>query len=75
MKRFTSLLLAVLALTIATDAVGTPEVFYLVYANRSRANALKGWFSALKRSIVERRARASLDTNLRLLKTELEKSS
>jgi hypothetical protein len=63
---------ASLALTIATDAAGTADAFYLVYANRSRANALKGHFSALRRGIVERRARASLETNLRRLKTELE---
>lgn len=64
---------ASLALTIATDVVGADNAFYLVYANRSRASALKGRFSAIRRALVERRARGSLDANLRLLKGELEK--
>jgi hypothetical protein len=64
---------ASLSLTIASDAVNTPNAFYLVYANRTRANALKGLFSGLRQSIVERRARGSLDTNLRMLKDRLEK--
>lgn len=66
---------ASLALTIATDVVGADNGFYLVYANRSRANALKGHFAALRRTIVERRARGSVDANLRMLKAELEKGS
>jgi hypothetical protein len=63
---------ASLSLTIASDVAGRTDAFYLVYANRTRANALKGLFSGLRQSIVERRARGSLDTNLRLLKTRLE---
>jgi hypothetical protein len=66
---------ASLSLTVAVDAVGTPDAFYLFYANRTRANALKGLFSGLRQAIVERRARASLETNLRRLKTELETGS
>ena len=58
---------------IATDTLETPEAFYLVYGNRSRANALKGGFSGLRRALVERRARGSLEENLRHLKIELEK--
>jgi hypothetical protein len=46
-----------------------------VYVNRSRADALKGAFSGLRRSIVERRARASLEENLRLTKIRLEGSA
>jgi hypothetical protein len=65
---------ASLALTIASDVAGAGNAFYLVYANRSRANALKGRFSAIRRGLVERRARGSLDANLRLLKGELEKT-
>jgi hypothetical protein len=64
---------ASLAITIATDTVQTPAAFYLVYANRSRANALKGGFSALRRALVERRARGSLEANLRTLKLQLER--
>ncbi|MFI5179419.1 MAG: hypothetical protein ACHQO8_12690 [Vicinamibacterales bacterium] len=62
-----------LALTIATDSQSNPDTFYLVYANRSRANALKGGFGGLWRSIVGRRARGSLDDSLRSIKNLLEK--
>jgi hypothetical protein len=64
---------ASLAIAIATDTLETPEAFYLVYGNRTRANALKGGFSGLRRMLVERRARGSLDENLTNLKIELEK--
>lgn len=64
---------ASLAIAIATDTLETPEAFYLVYGNRTRANALKGVFSGLRRMLVERRARGSLEENLRNLKIELEK--
>jgi hypothetical protein len=63
---------ASLAITIATDSLETPAAFYLVYGNRSRANALKGGFSSLRRAIVERRARGSLDEHLKTLKRQLE---
>jgi hypothetical protein len=62
---------ASLSLTIASDAV-SPDSFYLVYVNRSRADALKGTFSGLRRMIVERRARAALEENLKLTKVRLE---
>jgi hypothetical protein len=63
---------ASLALAIATDA-GTPDAFYLVYDNRSRANALKGGLGGLRRSIAERRARGSLEESLKAIKMQLEK--
>ncbi len=63
---------ASLTLTIASDAVTVPDAFYLVYINRSRASALKGAFAVLRRSIVERRAKGSLDENLRAIKARLE---
>jgi hypothetical protein len=63
---------ASLTLTIASDSVGSPDAFYLVYINRSRANALKGPLAGLRRMIVERRAIASLDENLRRVKLRLE---
>jgi hypothetical protein len=66
---------ASLALTIATDSATSPNAFYLIYANRTRANALKGRFSGLRRAIADRRARASLDNSLRTLKIQLEKGS
>ena len=63
---------ASLALVIASDSVGDPQSFYLFYVNRSRASALRGAFSRLRRSIVERRVRASLEDNLRAVKLRLE---
>jgi len=62
---------ASLAVAIATDA-GAGGAFYLVYANRSRANALKGGLSGIRRSIVERRARAAIDESLKAIKQRLE---
>ena len=63
---------ASLSLTIASDAVG-PTAFYLVYANRSRAYALKGPLAGLRRSIIERRAKGSVEENLRTMKLRLER--
>jgi hypothetical protein len=63
---------ASLALTIASGAVGTSRAFYLVYANRSRVSALKGMLSKVRRSIVERRAKNSLEENLKTMKGRLE---
>ena len=56
--------------------IGAPTAdggFLLVYANRSRANALKGTFSALRRALVERRAKSSLDESLKAVKMRLER--
>jgi hypothetical protein len=65
---------ASLALTIATDDEGNPgSAFYLIYANRSRASALKGGLSFLRKSIVERRARADLEENLKGIRVRLER--
>jgi hypothetical protein len=63
---------ASLTVTIASDATEAKDEIYLVYINRSRANALKGAFSALRRSIVERRIKTSLDENLKAVKVRLE---
>lgn len=63
---------ASLSLTVAADAT-EPGAFYLVYVNRSRASALKGAFAGLRRSIVERRARGSVQENLELTKARVEK--
>jgi hypothetical protein len=65
---------ASLAVTIASDAIGSPNVFYLVYLNRSRASALKGALGSLRRLIVERRAKNSLDENLRTMRMRLERN-
>jgi hypothetical protein len=64
---------ASLTVTVASDAIGVPEAFYLVYVNRSRANALKGPLAGLRRSIVERRAKSSLEENLKTVKIRLER--
>jgi hypothetical protein len=63
---------ASLAVTIASADSTDPKAFYLVYVNRSRANALKGRFSSLRRAIAEHRARASLENTLTSLKNRLE---
>ena len=63
---------ASLTLTIASDVVAATDEIYLVYINRSRANALKGSFSNLRRSMVERRVKGSLDENLKAVKSRLE---
>jgi hypothetical protein len=63
---------ASLSLAIASDSMSDSGSFYLVYVNRSRANALKGSFAKLRRSIVERRARGSLEENLKNVKQRLE---
>jgi len=43
-----------------------------LYVNRFRANALKGRWSALRRSLVERRARGGLEESLKTMKSQLE---
>jgi len=63
---------ASLALVIASDSVGDPQSFYLFYVNRSRASALRGLFSRIRRAIVERRVRGSLEENLQAVKSRLE---
>jgi hypothetical protein len=63
-----------LGLTIASEAAQGGRGFFLFYVNRSRANALKGRFSGLRRSIVERRATGSMEDNLKTVKTRLEKA-
>lgn len=63
---------ASLSVTVATDALGDPTSFYLIFANRSRANALKGGFAGLRRALAGRRARASLEENLKRIKADFE---
>jgi hypothetical protein len=61
-----------LSMMIASDAIGDPRMFYLVYVNRSRASALRGPLAALRRSIVEHKVKSSLDRNLRQVKARIE---
>ena len=63
---------ASVALAIATDAREAPDAFDLVYANRSRANALRGGLGGLRRSLTERRARGALEESLKTIKIQLE---
>jgi len=54
-----------LSMMIASDVVGDPSSFYLVYVNRSRASALRGPMARLRRSIIEHKAKTGLENNLR----------
>jgi hypothetical protein len=62
---------ASLAVAVVTDSMAGDSI-YVVYANRSRANALRGALSALRKSLVERRARSTLEQSLVRIKTRLE---
>ena len=63
---------ASLAVAIASDSLSWPGAFYLVYANQSRANALKGRLSGVRKAIASRRARRSLEESLAAAKRRLE---
>jgi len=63
---------ASLAVSVATDSLSNPNRFYLVYVNRSRASAMKGGLSALRRAIVGRRARGGVEDSLKQIKAQLE---
>ena len=63
---------ASLAVTVATDSIADANRFYLIYANRSRASAMKGGLSGLRRSIVSRRARGGIEDSLKQIKAQLE---
>jgi len=61
-----------LSLTVASDAAGDPQSFYLVYMNRSRASALRGPMAGLRRTIIEHKAKGSVDSNLREIRARVE---
>jgi hypothetical protein len=61
-----------LSMMIATDGVGDPRSFNLVYVNRSRASALRGPMAGLRRSLIEHNAKGSLDSSLRDIKARIE---
>jgi hypothetical protein len=65
---------ASLGLTGVSDAStdGADPSFYLMYLNRSRADALRGGFGGLARGIVAGRMRDSLGENLQLAKQKIE---
>lgn len=45
---------------------------YLMYLNRSRADALQGWFLSMKRSLIGDRVREALAKNLKFVKQRIE---
>jgi len=57
-----------LSMMIASDVVGDASSFYLVYMNRSRTSALRGPMAGVRRSIIEHKARGSVDRHLREVK-------
>ena len=63
---------AALSMMVASDATGDPASFYLLYVNRTRANVLRGRMVAMRRSIIEHKAKGSLDRSLREIKVRLE---
>ena len=63
---------ASLALTIVTDADASGAAVDVFYVNRSRVNALKGILSGLRKAIVERRARTTMEQSLNAIRTRLE---
>jgi hypothetical protein len=63
---------AAMSMMVASDAAGDPQSYYLLYVNRSRASALRGPLASLRRAIVERKARNSLESQLRDLKARIE---
>ena len=64
---------ASLALALAGRSVSDPQSFYLFYVNRSAASALRGAFARIRRAIVERRVKSSLDENLHAVRARLER--
>lgn len=64
---------ASLSLTIASDAPKSADAFDLIYVNRTRAHALTGFMSGLRRTIAERRARSGLDERLKTTRAMLER--
>jgi hypothetical protein len=51
------------------------EAVYLVYLNRSRLDALGGFFGSIKRRVVRSKARGAMEEYLGRLKTRLERES
>jgi hypothetical protein len=64
---------ASLSLTIASDVPQSADAFDLIYVNRTRAHALTGFMSGLRRTIAERRARNGLDERLNTTRAMLER--
>lgn len=63
-----------LGLTIFVEGNQGPATSdsYLMYLNRSRTDALQGWFLGMKRSLIGSRIREGLTKNLNLVKKRIE---
>jgi hypothetical protein len=48
-------------------------VTYLVYANRSRGDMLRGGFGGLKRNVAQSQARKAAEETLGTIKSQMEK--
>jgi hypothetical protein len=63
-----------LAVALAASAIeGTTPVTYLLYANRSRGDLLRGGFGGLRRSVARNQARSAAEQTLGTIKRVLEK--
>ena len=65
---------ASLAIAIVTDGDASGSAIDVVYANRSRVNALKGMLSGLRKALVERRVRSTMEQSLTAIKNRLERA-
>jgi hypothetical protein len=63
---------AAISMMVASDASDDPGSFYLMYVNRTRANVLRGHMASLVRTLIEHKAKGSLDGSLRDIKVHLE---
>ena len=61
-----------LAVLVEQSAGPANPALWVLYINRSRTDALKGWLGPLKRTIAERRSRAAMQRTLLDLKDNLE---
>lgn len=65
---------ASLSITLAIDDPADPSSFYLLYANRSRIDLLRGAFAGLRRAIVRGRLQDGMRKNLQQTVTAIESS-
>jgi len=64
-----------LAVALAASATeGSTPVTYLIYANRSRGDLLKGGFGGLRRTVARSQAKSAAEQTLGTIKTVLERA-
>src|SRR5690606_2821671 len=68
-----SLYEASLGITVLIADPDDGQRMYLVYANRSRVDAIGGLLGPIKRAVVRSRARATLDATLERARREIER--